>query len=63
MGYEEFTPQSVFSNCSTTWESASGTLEYFVRLSGPENEVLAVANYGFGEHAAYSLWVILAAAD
>ena len=22
-----------------------------MRLSGPENEVLAVANYGFGEHA------------
>ena len=44
-------------------KESRGTLEYFVRLSGPENEVLAVANYGFGEHAAYSLWVILAAAD
>ena len=25
--------------------------------------MLAVANYGFGEYAAYSSWVILAAAD
>ena len=44
-------------------KESRGTLEYSVRLSGPENEVLAVANYGFGEYAAYSSWVILAAAD
>ena len=52
-----------FSKEKKAEKESRGTLEYFVRLSGPENEVLAVANYGFGEHAAYSSWVILAAAD